>query len=136
MKKIIFSSICLLAISFTSCNNSAKNNTSTTKEITKDIAIKEISFGVRGNCGMCKSTIEKAANSLDGVTSATWNIDQKTIVVSYDSVNMNELSIHKAIAESGYDTEKVLGNLDAYNDLPGCCQYDHEMKMNQVAEED
>jgi len=25
-----------------------------------------------------------------------------------------------------------LGNLDAYNSLPGCCQYDHEMEMNQV----
>ena len=125
-----------MAISFTSCSNKSKNQTSTLSEISKEITPKEISFGVRGNCGMCKSTIEKAANSLDGVTSATWNIDQKTIVVSYDSVNMNELSIHKAIAASGYDTEKVLGNLEAYNDLPGCCQYDHEMKMNQVAEED
>jgi len=125
-----------MAISFTSCSNKSKNQTSTLSEISKEITPKEISFGVRGNCGMCKSTIEKAANSLDGVTSATWNIDQKTILVSYDSVNMNELSIHKAIAASGYDTEKVLGNLEAYKDLPGCCQYDHEMKMNQVAEED
>ena len=120
-----------MAISFTSCSNKSKNQTSTLSEISKEITPKEISFGVRGNCGMCKSTIEKAANSLDGVTSATWNIDQKTIVVSYDSVNMNELSIHKAIAASGYDTEKVLGNLEAYKDLPGCCQYDHEMEMNQ-----
>ncbi len=136
MKNIILSFIFLMAISFTSCSNKSKNQTSTLSEISKEITPKEISFGVRGNCGMCKSTIEKAANSLDGVTSATWNIDQKTIVVSYDSVNMNELSIHKAIAASGYDTEKVLGNLEAYKDLPGCCQYDHEMKMNQVAEED
>ena len=136
MKNIILSFIFLMAISFTSCSNKSKNQTSTLSEISKEITPKEISFGVRGNCGMCKSTIEKAANSLDGVTSATWNIDQKTIVVSYDSVNMNELTIHKAIAESGYDTEKVLGNLEAYKDLPGCCQYDHEMKMNQVAEED
>lgn len=136
MKKIILSTIFLLAISLTSCNTSSKNNTSTTKEISKDIAIKEISFGVRGNCGMCKSTIEKAANSLDGVSSATWNIDQKTILISYDSLNINELSIHNAISASGYDTEKVLGNLEAYNNLPGCCQYDHEMEMNQVVKED
>ena len=133
---MILSPIFLLAISLTSCNTSSKNNTSTTKEISKDIAIKEISFGVRGNCGMCKSTIEKAANSLDGVSSATWNIDQKTILVSYDSLNINELSIHNAISASGYDTEKVLGNLEAYNNLPGCCQYDHEMEMNQVVKED
>ena len=94
--------------------------------------MKDISFGVRGNCGMCKTTIEKAATSLDGVSAATWDIDKKTILVSYDDSNTDELAIHNAIAASGYDTEKVLGNLDAYDNLPGCCQYDHEMEMNQV----
>ena len=120
-----------MAISLTSCSNKSKNQTSTTSEVSKEITQKEISFGVRGNCGMCKTTIEKAATNLDGVSSASWNVDQKTIVVSYDSSSMNEMSIHDAIAASGYDTEKVLANLDAYNNLPGCCQYDHEMKMNQ-----
>jgi periplasmic mercuric ion binding protein len=120
-----------MAISLTSCSNKSKNQTSTTSEVSKEITQKEISFGVRGNCGMCKTTIEKAATNLDGVSSASWNVDQKTIVVSYDSSSMNEMSIHDAIAASGYDTEKVLGNLDAYNSLPGCCQYDHEMEMNQ-----
>ena len=131
MKNIILSFIFLLAISLTSCSNKSKNQTSTTSEVSKEITPKEISFGVRGNCGMCKTTIEKAATNLDGVSSASWNVDQKTIVVSYDSSAMNEMSIHDAIAASGYDTEKVLGNLDAYNSLPGCCQYDHEMEMNQ-----
>ena len=131
MKNIILSFIFLLAISLTSCSNKSKNQTSTTSEVSKEITSKEISFGVRGNCGMCKTTIEKAATNLDGVSSASWNVDQKTIVVSYDSSSMNEMSIHDAIAASGYDTEKVLGNLDAYNSLPGCCQYDHEMEMNQ-----
>ena len=121
-----------MAISFTSCSNKSNNQTSTTSEISKEISSQETSFGVRGNCGMCKTTIENAANSLDGVSSASWNIDQKTLVVSYDSSAVDEMSIHNAIAASGYDTEKVLGNLDAYNSLPGCCQYYHEMEMNQV----
>ena len=120
-----------MAISFTSCSNKSNNQTSTTSEISKEISSQETSFGVRGNCGMCKTTIENAANSLDGVSSASWNIDQKTLVVSYDSSAVDEMSIHNAIAASGYDTEKVLANLDAYNNLPGCCQYDHEMEMNQ-----
>ena len=131
MKNIILSFIFLVAISLTSCSNKSKNQTSTTSEVKKEITPKEISFGVRGNCGMCKTTIEKAATNLDGVSSASWNVDQKTIVVSFDSSSMNEMSIHDAIAASGYDTEKVLGNLEAYKDLPGCCQYDHEMEMNQ-----
>jgi len=132
MKNTILSLIFLIAISFTSCSNKSNNQTSTTSEISKEISSQETSFGVRGNCGMCKTTIENAANSLDGVSSASWNIDQKTLVVSYDSSAVDEMSIHNAIAASGYDTEKVLGNLDAYNSLPGCCQYDHEMEMNQV----
>ena len=93
-----------MAISFTSCSNKSKNQTSTLSEISKEITPKEISFGVRGNCGMCKTTIEKAATNLDGVSSASWNVDQKTIVVSFDSSSMNEMSIHDAIAASGYDT--------------------------------
>ena len=132
MKNTILSLVFLIAISFTSCSNKSNNQTSTTSEISKEISSQETSFGVRGNCGMCKTTIENAANSLDGVSSASWNIDQKTLVVSYDSSAVDEMSIHNAIAASGYDTEKVLGNLDAYNSLPGCCQYDNEMEMNQV----
>ena len=132
MKNITLSFIFLIAISFTSCSNKSKNNTTTISKDSKEVAMKDISFGVRGNCGMCKTTIEKAATSLDGVSAATWDIDKKTILVSYDDSNTDELAIHNAIAASGYDTEKVLGNLDAYDNLPGCCQYDHEMEMNQV----
>jgi hypothetical protein len=42
--------------------------------------------------------------------------------------------IHNAIAASGYDTEKVVGDLEAYDGLPGCCKYDHAMDMNQSGE--
>jgi hypothetical protein len=44
------------------------------------------------------------------------------------------MTIHKAIAASGYDTEKVMGDEDAYEGLPGCCKYDHDMMMNQSGE--
>ena len=131
MKNIIFSIIFLVTVSFVSCNK--PSNTTSSKTIENS---KEITFGVRGNCGMCKKTIEKAANSLEGVSSAVWNMDQKTIVVSYDSINTKAMTIHNAIAASGYDTEKVLGDVEAYNSLPGCCQYDHDMEMNQTAEQE
>ena len=91
-----------------------------------------ISFGVRGNCGMCKKTIEKAANAVDGVTNAVWDVEKKKIDVIYNNTKTNEMAIHNAVAMSGYDTEKVSGNTEAYNGLPGCCQYDHEMEMNQM----
>jgi len=89
---------------------------------------------VRGNCGMCKNTIEKAVNSLEGISNVNWDVEKKKIDVSFDETKTNEMAIHNAIAASGYDTEKVAGNEDAYKDLPGCCQYDHEMAINKSAE--
>jgi len=53
------------------------------------------------------------------------------MMVSFDSSKTNKMEIQKAVAASGYDTEKVQGNLEAYDNLPGCCKYDHSMKMNQ-----
>ena len=116
-----------------SCKGETKNNNDSalqTKEV-KQLANVNISFGVRGNCGMCKKTIEKAVNAIDGVTKAVWDVDKKKIDVSFDDSKTDEMAIHHAIAASGYDTEKVSGDLNAYNNLPGCCQYDHEMTMNQ-----
>ena len=132
MKKVILSVAVIAAIGFTSCKNEAKKEVeTTTTEVSKDIAMAELSFGVRGNCGMCKTTIEKAANAVEGVASANWDVDKKKIDVSFDDTKTDAMAIHKAIAASGYDTEKVNGNEDAYKNLPGCCQYDHSMEMNQ-----
>ena len=132
-KKVILSVAVIAALGFTSCKNETKKETeTTTTEISKDMAMTDLSFGVRGNCGMCKSTIEKAANSIDGVASANWDVNKKKIDVSFDDTKTDAMAIHKAIAASGYDTEKVAGDKEAYDVLPGCCQYNHEMLMNQT----
>ncbi len=102
---------------------------------TQAMAMTNINFGVRGNCEMCKNTIEKAANSVEGVVSANWSVDHKKIEVSFDDTKTNEMNIHKAIAASGYDTEKLAGDTEAYKSLPSCCQYSRNMKMNQSEEE-
>ncbi|MCD2259571.1 heavy-metal-associated domain-containing protein [Psychroserpens luteolus] len=136
MKKVILSAAVVVALGLTSCKNETKKETeSSTTEMSKEMVMTNLSFGVRGNCGMCKSTIEKAANGVDGVATANWDVDKKKIDVSFDDTKTDVMAIHKAIAASGYDTEKVAGSEDAYKDLPGCCQYDHEMAMNQSGEE-
>lgn len=135
MKKVILSVAAIAVLGLTSCKNETKKETEiNTTEVSKEMAIADLSFGVRGNCGMCKSTIEKAANSVDGVTSANWDVDKKKIDVSFDDTKTDAMTIHKAIAASGYDTEKVAGSEEAYQDLPSCCQYDHDMVMNQSGE--
>ena len=136
MKKVILSVAVIAAIGLTSCNGQTKKEKeTTTTEVSKAMAMSDITFGVRGNCGMCKKTIEKAANGVQGVSSANWDVVKKKIDVSYDDTKTNAMSIHNAIAASGYDTEKVSGSEEAYKNLPGCCQYDHEMMMNQSGEE-
>lgn len=135
MKKVILSLAVIAAMSLTSCDNQTKKEAETTKtEASKEMAITNLSFGVRGNCGMCKKTIEKAAKSVEGVESAIWDVDQKKIDVTFDDDKTNAMKIHNAIAASGYDTEKVAGSEAAYKNLPGCCQYDHEMAMNQTGD--
>ncbi len=97
----------------------------------QDEKLVETTFGVRGNCGMCKATIEKAALSVDGVNSAIWDKENKKIDVSFDQEKTTEDAIHQAIANSGYDTDKLACDEKAYDGLAGCCQYDHDMEMDQ-----
>ena len=131
MKKVLLSIAVIAAMTFTSCKNEAKKDTKKiSTEVSKEVALADLTFGVRGNCGMCKSTIEKAANSVEGVVSATWDVDKKKVDVSFDATKTDVMAIHNAIAASGYDTEKVAGSEEAYEGLPGCCKYDHEMTMN------
>ena len=89
----------------------------------------ETSFGVKGNCGMCKKTIETAANSLNGVIKADWDVQTKQVSLVYDSQIIDLMSIHQAIANSGYGTELVENNIDSYENLPLCCKYDPDMDI-------
>ena len=131
MKKVILSMAVIAGLAFTSCKNEAKKEIKTTTTEVSVAAVKtNLTFGVRGNCGMCKMTIEKAANSVEGVSSAVWDVDQKKIDISFDDGKIDAVAIHEAIAASGYDTEQVAGNEEAYDGLPGCCKYDHSMVMN------
>ena len=82
---------------------------------------------IYGNCGMCKATIEKAGN-VNKVASVEWNKDTKMATLTYDSDKTNQDEILKRIALAGYDSEKFLAPDDVYAKLPGCCQYDRELK--------
>lgn len=130
MKKIIYSFLIIGAIVFTSCKSEKKETTKTETSV----VLTSANFGVRGNCGMCKVTIEKAANSVDGVVTASWNKSKKNIDVEFDPKKTDAKAVETAIANSGYDTQNMMGSLDAYKELPECCKYDHDMKMNQTGD--
>ena len=75
---------------------------------------------------MCKKTIETSAMSLDGVLKANWDVKTKQIDLVYDDQLVELMTIHNTIAASGYSTELVDLNQEAYDNLPLCCQYDPE----------
>ena len=110
-----------------SCENNKKAETVTVKQ---EISIvdPDISIGVRGNCGMCKTTIEKAALSVDGVEEASWSTATKILdIKTKSSLDSIAIKIHQAVADSGYDTELISAMEENYSSLPGCCQYNREM---------
>ena len=85
-------------------------------------------FKVFGNCGMCEKTIEKAANSVDGVSAADWNKESKMIQVKFDDSKTDVHKVHMAIAKAGYDTKMHKATDEAYEKLPSCCKYDRSEK--------
>lgn len=113
MKTTIKLSILLLVFSIFSTPLVAQKKTAKSATIT---------FTVSGNCNMCKATIEEAA-LIKGVKFAEWNKETKIITVVYNPNKTSEDAIHKAIAASGYDTDKVKADKEAYDALPGCCLY-------------
>lgn len=131
MKKAIYVSA-LIAFAMLSCKDNKKSTTEemSTQEVAVIEANTETTFGVRGNCEMCKKTIEAAALGIHGVSYADWNVDLKKIEVKFNSKMTDEMAIHKAIAASGYDTDQLSGSDDSYKSLPKCCQYDHSMDMS------
>ncbi len=108
-KSILFSTvIILLGINSISCqeNNFIKN-----------------SFKVSGNCEMCKSKIEKAANSIEGVKFAKWNMVSQKMTVKYNTDKTTVSLIQESIANVGYDTDNYKAKDETYNKLHHCCKY-------------
>jgi copper chaperone CopZ len=80
----------------------------------QDQKMKAVEFKVTGNCEMCKKTIESSLKGQPGIQSSNWNKNTKMIKVVYDPAKTTEDKIHQAIADSGYDTEKVKASDKSY----------------------
>ena len=87
---------------------------------------KQTTVKVYGNCGMCKSHIEKAAKEA-GATSAVWNKDTKVLSLKFDASKTDSKKIQTKIAEAGYDTQDATATKEAYDKLDECCQYDRKV---------
>jgi copper chaperone CopZ len=118
LKKIMMVALIVLAI--TQSNAQIKNAKTETVKI-------------YGNCGMCKSKIDKAG-SLKNIAQVDWNKETKMATVSYDANKTNPEEILKRIALAGYDSDTFLAPDEAYSSLDDCCQYDRVAKVAVKAE--
>lgn len=112
MKKFIF--IMLVALTGLSAQAQEKKNDKNAKY---DIEVK-------GNCDLCKKRIEKAAYSVKGVKSATWNAEEQDLHLIIDENKCSIEDVHAAVAKAGHDTGKVKAADADYNNLHSCCQYE------------
>lgn len=78
---------------------------------------------IYGNCSICKSTIESAAN-VKNIVKVEWNKDTKMAVLTYDEKKTNQEEILKRIGLAGYDSDKFLAPDNVYAKLETCCQYE------------
>ena len=79
---------------------------------------------VKGECGMCETRIEKAANAVDGVSKADWDKKTKILAVTFDDAKTTTDKIEMAVAKVGHDTPHHKAKDEVYEELPSCCHYD------------
>lgn len=87
-------------------------------------------FKVYGNCGMCKSRVEKAAKA-EGATTAVWDKDTKIMTVTYDASKTNLEALQKKVASVGHDTDLFTAPDKVYDKLPGCCLYERKAETKK-----
>lgn len=83
----------------------------------------EVEIAVLGNCGMCKDRIERAAYSVRGVRSASWNQREQKLTLVYRADRTDQETIERAIAKAGHDTENFITDEQTHANLHHCCIY-------------
>jgi len=116
--------IAALAISIFSYSADAQGHDHAKAVVAQD-TVKTESFKVWGECGMCKSRIEKTVKA-EGATAASWDSKTKLLTVTYNPAKTGKDTLSKKLAAAGHDTEKFKAPDEVYNSLPGCCHYERQ----------
>ncbi len=80
----------------------------------------------------CKSHIEQAAKTVDGVTEANWDEQSQQLEVKFDDSKTDADKIEVAIAQAGHDTPNHMAKDEDYDKLPdGCKSREKGTQMQQ-----
>jgi mercuric ion binding protein len=108
MKKVL--GIMMLLLAFNGTAQDTKSRTAT------------INIQTSAVCGMCKDRIEEKLNYTKGVVFAELNLDDKILTVRYKTKVISSDQIRKVISKTGYHADDLIRDLEAFNNLPGCCR--------------
>ena len=81
---------------------------------------------VNGNCEQCQKRIQKAAYSVSGVKSASWDMEDHMLHLIINEEKCSLLDVKNAIAKVGHDTDEVKATDEIYEKLHSCCKYDRK----------
>lgn len=100
MKKLFFflSIVFLVTISFSSCSSKSK-----------DVNKSSVTCNIQGmTCSGCEQTITSKLQQLESVTVTSINHKDGTAVISYDSEDVKNEDITKAIEDAGYKVSSII----------------------------
>lgn len=114
MKKIFFTLVVILFATSINAQEVKKNKNAKHK------------VEVNGNCDQCQKRIQKAALSVSGVKSASWDIESHQLSLMLNEEKCSVDDVKKAVAKVGHDTETAKATKEAYDNLHHCCKYDRK----------
>lgn len=116
--------ISVLALSLFTVTVSAQAHDDGKAPVTGD-TVKTETFRVWGECGMCKTRIEKTVKD-EGATAASWDSKTQMLTVTFNPVKTGKEALSKKLAAVGHDTDKFKAPDEVYSSLPGCCHYERQ----------
>lgn len=98
----------------------------------KDIRTIEISVPDMKN-EACADIVRKAILTIPNVTSGQIDMEHRTVLVSYDSLQLSLKNIEFSIADAGFSADTVPANVEARKKLPPECLSDASFGSVQVS---
>jgi copper chaperone CopZ len=73
-------------------------------------------------CESCVNNVKTALQELEGVKTASVDLQTKVAQVSFDPASLTLADLENAIAKAGYDANDTKRDSLAYEDLDACCK--------------
>ena len=93
---------------------------------------KKVVIQTNAICAMCKTNIETALSTLEGVVKAELDLVTKKVKIKYDEDIIDVATLRQAIANTGYTADEVPARPKAREALAFCCRKDVETKTGSA----